>query len=139
MQETPQMHEGLQRPTTQFQVKLPGFFPQRVKGVFDMMSPLAATQLEGLQLMGRLTDQLPALIAAGVAGHFSALLQHADPGVAGPQQYGLASQFGRNGVTIAIEVYAGMRSHQGKKDGARARLVVLALGHIIGAEFGKFI
>ena len=80
------MHDRLDRPTAQFEVELLGFFPQGIEGVLDLLGPQSATQFEGFQLMGRLTDPLAPLVAAGMAGHFPSLVQDADLGVAGPQQ-----------------------------------------------------
>ena len=108
-----QMHEieqpsqvdgGLHRLTPQFQMKLPCVFAKRIEGLFDVMRPHTMSQLQGFQPMIGQTDQLVAVVAAGMTGRNFAVGNHAHLRVAGPNHYGCVLQLWRNRVTIPVEV-----------------------------------
>ncbi len=80
---------------------------------------LAATMLEGLQLMFGLADQLAALVAARVAGDFAALVEHTHVRRRWPAASPSCEPVGRDRVAIAVELDAGMGVDHGRHDFVR--------------------
>ena len=78
IQQPAEMDGRLHRPAAQLQVKLAGFRPQGVEDAFHVARPRPLPQLQGCQLVFRLADPLTTLVAAHVAGHFAALMDHPD-------------------------------------------------------------
>ncbi len=78
VQQTAQMHGGFDGSAAELQMELPRLFSQGIEGLFDLLSPLATTRPECLQLMFGLTDQLAALVAAHMAGDFLPLVNNMD-------------------------------------------------------------
>lgn len=105
------MHAGPYRLTTQFQMKLPCVFAQRIERLFDITSSYAASELQSCQPMVGQTDPLIAVIAAVMAGSDVPIGDHADLRVARPNHHRCVLQRWRNRITIAVEVDACMGTH----------------------------
>lgn len=75
------------RLTPQFQMKFACFLTERIERIFDVTSPHTASELQSLQAVVGQTDQLVAVIAAGMTRRDFAVGNHAHLHVTGPNHH----------------------------------------------------